>query len=178
MHILGVNNLMKQNWKRLESWLLANEPEILADLNPPATTTEIHELERMLGYGLPLGYLECLKVHAGQQGKAKWLFDGNEFFSIRNVMLSWTAWNDLAEGGDLDGLKAKPSEEIQPVWWSRSWIPFASNGGGDFLCLDMAPASSGRLGQVIKIFHDFPNRTLLAPDFDSWFTKFVVSKVG
>ena len=170
--------MMKQDWERLEAWLLANEAKTLADLNPPVTTTEIQELKRTLGYGLPSGYLECLKVHAGQQGKAKWLFDGREFLSVRNVVLSWAAWNDLAEGGDLDDMKAKPGEGIQPVWWSRSWIPFASNGGGDFLCLDMAPASAGRPGQVIEVFHDFPGRKLVAPDFDSWFTKFVDSKVG
>lgn len=169
---------MKQQWERLEAWLLAHEAKTLADLNPPATTAEIQEVERKLGYGLPSGYLECLKVHAGQQGKAKWLFDGNEFLSVQNVMLSWGAWNDLVEGGDFDGLKPKPEEEIQPVWWSRSWIPFASNGGGDFLCLDMAPASSGRPGQVIEIFHDFPSRKLVATDFSCWFTKFVDSKVS
>ncbi|RKF36730.1 SMI1/KNR4 family protein [Paraburkholderia fungorum] len=169
---------MTQDWKRLEAWLLVNEAKTLAELNPPATTTEIEEMKRKLGYGLPSGYLECLKVHAGQQGKAKWLFDGKEFLSVRNVVLSWEAWNDLVEGGDFDDMKAKPNEGIQPVWWSRSWIPFATNGGGDFLCLDMAPASAGRLGQVIEVFHDFPDRKLVAPDFDSWFTKFVDSKLG
>jgi cell wall assembly regulator SMI1 len=169
---------MKRDWERLEAWLLANEEKTLADLNPPVTTTEIQELERTLGYGLPSGYLECLNVHAGQQGKAKWLFDGWEFLSVRNVVLSWAAWNDLAEGGDLDDMKAKPGEGVQPVWWSRSWIPFASNGGGDFLCLDMVPASAGRPGQVIEVFHDFPNRKRLATDLGSWFRKFVDSKVG
>lgn len=168
---------MKQDWEHLEAWLQAHEAKTLADLNPPATTAEIKDLERKLGYRVPSDYLQCLQLHAGQQGKAKWLFDGMEFLSIPNVVLSWEAWNDLAKDGDLDGLKSKPSEGIQPIWWSRSWIPFASNGGGDFLCLDMAPDTSGQLGQVIKIFHDFPNRELVSPNLNSWFKNFIDSKI-
>ena len=124
--------LMKQNWERLEAWLRLNEAKTLADLNSPATTTEIQDLERKLGCALPSGYVECLKIHAGQQGKAKWLFDGNEFLSLQNVMLSWAAWNDLLEDGDLEGSTAQSDKGIRAVWWSRGWIPFASNGGGIF----------------------------------------------
>lgn len=169
---------MKKDWKRLEAWLQANEEKILVDLNPPATTIELQGMERKLGYDLPLDYLECLKVHAGQKGKATWLFNENEFLSIPNVLMSWTAWNDLAEAGYLDGLKAKPDEGIQSVWWSKSWIPFASNGGGDFLCLDMAPSSTGGRGQVIEIFHDVAIRSLVAPSFKNWFTNFIDIKLG
>lgn len=169
---------MKQDWERLEAWLQANEATTLADLNPPATTAEIQEMERRLACALPSDYRECLKIHAGQLGKAKWLFDGNEFLSVQNVMLSWAAWNDLLEDGDLEGLVPRPDKGIQAVWWSRGWIPFASNGGGDFLCLDMTPAAGGRAGQVIEIFHDFPDRKLVAPNFNSWFTNFVGSELG
>jgi cell wall assembly regulator SMI1 len=169
---------MKHDWERLEAWLLVNEAKTLTDLNPPVTTAEIQKLKGKLGCGLPPGYLECLEVHAGQQGKAQWLFDGREFLSVGNVLLSWDAWNDLADGGDLAGLTAKPGKGIQPVWWSKSWIPFASNGGGDFLCLDMAPAAAGRSGQVIEIFHDFPDRKVLSPDFDRWFKEFVDARAG
>lgn len=169
---------MKQDWERLEAWLRLNEAKTLADLNSPATTTAIQDLERRLGCALPSGYIECLKIHAGQQGKAKWLFDGNEFLSLQNVILSWATWNDLLEDGDLEGSTAQSDKGIQAVWWSKGWIPFASNGGGDFLCLDMTPASGGRSGQVIEIFHDFPARKLVAPDFNSWFSNFVGSKLG
>lgn len=169
---------MIRDWERLEAWLRLNEAKTLADLNPPATTIEIQDLERRLGCALPSDYIECLKIHAGQQGKAKWLFDGNEFLSPKNVLLSWAAWNDLLADGDLEGFTAKSDMEIQAVWWSRGWIPFASNGGGDFLCLDMAPTSGGHPGQVIEIFHDFPTRKLIAPDFKNWFSKFIGSKLA
>lgn len=169
---------MKKDWERLESWLRTNDSETLAGLNPPATDGEIRDMERKLGYGLPAGYVECLKIHGGQKPMAKWLFGGDEFLSIQNVVINWEVWRDLLEGGDLVDGKPKPDAGVQSAWWSKSWIPFTANGRGDHLCLDMAPASSGRVGQVIKVFHDSPARKLVAQDFASWFAKFVDSKIG
>jgi cell wall assembly regulator SMI1 len=44
-------------------------------------------------------------------------------------------------------------------------IPVASNGGGDSLCIDLAPVGGGTIGQVIVIRHDCPGRTRLASSF-------------
>lgn len=169
---------MKQQWVRLEAYLKANKPALLADLNPPATDAEIYELEQQLGMTLPADFVKFLKTHNGQKGKAEWLFDGNEFLSIRNILMSWSAWVDLMEGGDFDDRVSKPDSGIQTGWWLKGWIPFASNGGGDYLCLDLNPSESGDVGQVIKVFHDFPKRTLVASGFFRWLDDFVEGKLA
>lgn len=168
---------MKQQWERLEAWLKANNPSLLADLNPPATDADIRELEKKLGVKLPVDFVECLKVHDGQRGRGDWLFDGNEFLSTRNILMSWSAWTDLLEDGDFDGKVSRPAAGIQPGWWVKGWIPFATNGGGDYLCLDLSPSSSGSAGQVIKVFHDFPDRVLEGEGFSAWFDRFVGSRL-
>ncbi|WP_349606906.1 SMI1/KNR4 family protein [Cupriavidus sp. DF5525] len=168
---------MKKQWEQLEIWLKANNSALFADLNPPATDADIQDLEQKLGVSLPAAYIDCLKVHMGQKGKAEWLFDGNEFLSIRHVLMSWSTWNDLLDEGDLDGRIARSDAEVQAAWWMKGWIPFASNGGGDYLCLDMSPSPQGRAGQVIEVFHDFPERRLLSLDFGDWFDNFVSRKL-
>lgn len=43
---------------------------------------------------------------------------------------------------------------IQDLWWHEFWIPFAEDGGGNFLCIDMAPGPNGNLGQIIQVERD------------------------
>lgn len=164
---------MKQQWERLEAWLKANNPVLLADLNPPATNTEIRELEQKLGVTLPADFVEFLKVHDGQRGGSDWLFSGSEFLSSRRIIDEWAIWKDLLDGGDFDGAEAEPGAGIQPVWWSPKWIPFTYNGAGDHLCLDLDPASGGRAGQVITLWHDDGARKKKADSFAQWFAEFV-----
>ena len=168
---------MKRDWERLEAWLAAHNPAQLADLNPPATAAQLRELERALGTALPADFIACLKIHNGQRGKAEWLFDGNAFLSIDNLLMDWSVWNDLLDGGDFDGRIPKPDAEVRPAWWQKAWFPFTSNGGAH-LCLDLDPAAPGQHGQVIKVFHDFPARSRKAPSFERWFGDFVDGKVS
>lgn len=164
---------MKQQWERLEAWLKANNPALLADLNPPATDAEIRELEQKLGVTLPADFVECLKVHNGQKGGADWLFSGLEFLSSRRILDEWAIWKDLLDGGDFDGAEAEPGAGIKPVWWSPKWIPFTYNGAGDHLCLDLDPSSQGRSGQVITLWHDDGARKKKADSLAQWFAEFV-----
>ena len=41
-------------------------------------------------------------------------------------------------------------------------MPFASDGGGDSLCIDLAPADGGMIGQIILMNHDDASRPKIA----------------
>ena len=164
---------MKMQWERLEAWLKTNNSALLADLNPPASDADLQALEQQLAVKLPEDFVECLKVHNGQSGRADWLFSGSEFLSSQRILDEWAIWKDLLDGGDFDGAEAEPGAGIQPVWWSPKWIPFTYNGAGDHLCLDLDPASGGRAGQVIALWHDDGARKKTADSFAQWFAEFV-----
>lgn len=164
---------MKQQWERLEAWLKANNAALLADLNPPASDVDIQTLEQKLGMKLPADFVECLKVHDGQRGAADGLFSSSELLSSQRILAEWLIWKDLLDGGDLDSNEVQPGAGIKPVWWSPKWIPFTYNGAGDHLCLDLDPASGGRIGQVITVWHDDGARKKKADSFAKWFTEFV-----
>ena len=74
----------------------------------------------------------------------------------------------LLETGDFQGLKQKSAPGIRKEWWNIHWIPFASNGGGDYFCVDMSPGENGTKGQVISTNHESGNHKLLAPSFREW----------
>jgi cell wall assembly regulator SMI1 len=165
--------VMKQQWERLEVWLKAHNPALLADLNPPASDTNIRTLEQKLGVKLPADFVECLKVHDGQRGAADWLFSGAEFLSSQRILDEWAIWKELLDGGDFEGAEVEPGAGIKPVWWCPKWIPFTYNGAGDHLCLDLDPISGGRPGQVITLWHDDGARKKKADSFAQWFAEFV-----
>ena len=169
---------MKQLWQQLENQLSAHNPELLADLNPPATDAQIRELEQAIGLQLPADFGACLKIHDGQRGRATWLFDGYEFLSSEKILMEWVVWIDLLDDGEFDGRAASVDAGIKTEWWSKGWVPFSSNGMGDHFCLDLEPAAQGRRGQVIQVFHDMPGRSLKSPDFAYWFDSFVMNKIG
>jgi len=52
--------------------------------------------------------------------------------------------------------------------WNRNWIPFASNGGGDFYCIDLAPTETGVKGQIITMKHETGQHKRLAASLRDW----------
>lgn len=160
---------MKDAWDRFEAVLTQMQPGLLEKLRHPVSEAEIKDAESRLGFSLPHDYANLLRIHNGQLQSAHFLFGRHEFLSLARAMSEWSIWNDLLEEGDFDDRSPKSEVGIQPVWWSQGWLPFAGNGGGDFLCLDMAPSVEGQSGQVIEIFHDAPERTLVARNFRDWF---------
>jgi len=52
---------------------------------------------------------------------------------------------------------------VKPIYTSADWIPFATDGGGNSLAVDLAPEPGGSAGQVIVIGSDEDARRVIAP---------------
>lgn len=163
---------MHDSWKKLESWLAENWPEGLTALNPPASAEQISKLERQLEVKLPEDFVSCLKVHNGQSGYSP-ILDGMEFLSSEEIYNQWFVWKDLLNSGDFKDISSEPEAGIKSDWWNPKWIPFTHNGGGDHLCLDLDPATSGSVGQIITMWHDMEARELKAKSFGQYFDAYV-----
>jgi internalin A len=59
---------------------------------------------------------------------------------------------------------------IAPVMWTDAWVPFASDGGGSYTCMDLAPdlAAGGRAGQVISYWNSEAEKKILSASFADW----------
>ena len=61
-----------------------------------------------------------------------------------------------------------PDKGIKNDWWNDSWIPITYDGSGNHYCLDLDPTEEGIYGQIIRMWHDDAERTLVANSFKEW----------
>lgn len=164
---------MQKEFDRFKEWLSANYKEGLEDLNPPASNEEIQELSDTLALVLPNDLIEILKIHNGQKGEAAWLFDSQEFLSTHGIINAWNNWNNFSQEATFSAKPAISDSGIKNVLWNKKWIPFSSNGSGDHYCIDLNSTSFGRSAQIITLWHDYPERELVALSLKDWFSDYI-----
>lgn len=174
LQIVSPSLTVSESWSRLDPWLADHPEEIPSGLNAGAGDEDIRSLEAALGIELPEDFIESLKIHNGQPGIAGDFFDGDSLLSGRDILNAWKVWHKLVASGDFKDCSAEPDDGIKDDWYNLKWIPFTSNGAGDHLCLDFDPAEGGTVGQVIRVWHDDDQRTLVARSFREWLHRFVV----
>ncbi len=154
-------------WDRIERFLAEHLPTLADDLRAGATANDLHALAEPTGRALPDGALVLWRRHNGQQHPTPGLFFGLQFLSTAEAADEWGRWASLlrddpalAEGIEV---AAHPEGAVRPVYASEAWVPFASDGAGNHLALDLDPRPAGTVGQVISFGADEPTRYVLAP---------------
>lgn len=95
---------MEATWKRIETWLEANAPQMVASLNPPATDAEIEATEKFLEVALPEDMRVIYRLRNGQQSVGHGLFSGWLFLSLQQMREEWDVWKELLDWGDFDSV--------------------------------------------------------------------------
>jgi len=166
---------IKAVWKRIESWLEQNAPEVAVGLGDGATEEQIAVAERKLGVALPEEVHASYSIHDGQQtdrslgGVVGGVFvPGGDFLSLARIVDEWTVWKDLLDSSTFDGIQSDPQPGIKPDWWNPRWIPITYDGSGNHHCVDLDPAPGGTVGQIITMWHDGGEREVMAASFGEW----------
>jgi cell wall assembly regulator SMI1 len=161
-----------ESWNRIERWLNAHAKPFAKSLSKGTDVDQFQKLEDSIGIALPDVFKQSLSIHDGQKEDYGFIPDhgiGSFYFlRAKDILRDWKDWNAVLKAGDFDGKKAKSEKGIASDWWNSGWIPFASNGGGDNLCIDLVPSKDGMVGQVILVRHDDALRRRLATSFDDW----------
>jgi cell wall assembly regulator SMI1 len=168
----GVN--MQDIWQRIESWLGANAPKILAGLLPGAIDEAIRSTEEQLAVCFPRDVRASYAIHDGQRGTAPSFMGEWDLLSLEAVVKQWNLLKELLDAGTFTSADAVV-ETVGPVrgnWWNAKWIPVTHNGAGDFYCLDMDPAPGGKQGQIITYWHVNTPREKIADSFQELMKKF------
>jgi cell wall assembly regulator SMI1 len=127
------------SYERLERWLAAHRPAILANLLPPAHDRELRLLETTIGASLPPSLLNLYGWRNGQldPGRAG-AFYGLAFLNISDAIAQWETWNEVileTPEDDMRSLDESQSSVIPGVvkvqYANRLWIPFAHDWGGN-----------------------------------------------
>ncbi len=141
---------------------------------------EIEKLEAARGYKLPEGVRAFWQRHDGATSGAGrdtipdddafFLETGFQLFGLAEIAKAWASEIESYSrlGPEYDPPDWTPSG-VKKEWWARGWMPFAYDGGGDYLLLDLDPAPGGQVGQVLHYWHDLDDMALLNRDFASWF---------
>lgn len=174
------NDLMKKSWQKIEGWININHPTMIETLNLGATNQELFHLETILGNRLPEDFKAFLSIHNGQTWTHLKLFNGDRLLAIEDIINDWTSWNTVLPDIDTDcksmfgeAAKSSPQKGIKDDWWNPSWVPITSDGSGDSFCIDLDPTSEGTIGQIIRMYHDDPERTLVSSSFSEWIYNYI-----
>jgi len=159
---------LSSSWKRIVEWLQLNSPSTLEYFQTPASIEQIDTAASQLGLKLPDELIAFYQIINGAESSGifpshdDWDYMGFSPISLEQVVQDWNMLKESLEMGDFVGLKAESSEGIANDWWNIGWIPFASNGGGDYYCIDIVPTNNGTVGQIISHSHESGIRKNLA----------------
>jgi cell wall assembly regulator SMI1 len=170
---------VSESWGRIETWLQAHAPAVRKSFRPGARKGAVEKLEAELGAKLPADFAELVRLHDGQKDDAEaGLFPVSDkglgplpsfrLLSLTEARREWKMMKELHDQGEFDGRKSKPTRGVRADWWNVGWVPIADDGGGDYVCLDLAPGKGGTVGQVIVFFHDMDDRQSLAKSYAAW----------
>jgi cell wall assembly regulator SMI1 len=165
---------VEHNWNRIETWLASNLPEVIADLNPPASEAAIAQAETTLGLTLPGAFKTIYRIHDGQREAALGVFFGHQFMSLDQLLMRYADWKAIvvhdpvaALGADLP-MTSTPDGAIQLRHADAAWIPFTEAGASENFGLDFHPAQTGTAGQVILFGRDVRDKVVIAKDLPSF----------
>jgi cell wall assembly regulator SMI1 len=159
-------------WGRIDAWLARQAPDILADLNPPASPEALSDTEARIGRELPEDVRATFQIHDGQRGSAPWSFPEWKLLPIRFVAQELDVLRELRADGVFDHAVARAEGPVHATWWSQAWIPLLANGYGDYLCVDVDPPEGGRIGQLLQYWGRHETREVVAPSLRAWLTIF------
>jgi cell wall assembly regulator SMI1 len=164
---------MRELWKRFRACIRAQAPELLSVLRRGVSKVAIARAEKKMGVKFPEDFAAFYAVHNGQPRESSGLINLMTISSLARVVSNWSCLTGLLREGVFDGIRSDPDGPSKPEWWNARWIPFVENWSGDHICLDLDPPRKGRVGQVIRFWHDVPERQYEARSFREWLEGYV-----
>jgi cell wall assembly regulator SMI1 len=163
---------MKETWTKIENWLKENANHIYNSLNDGADEEDFENLEELINKKLPEEFKAFYSIYNGQDSTSEGIIDTEELLSTERIMDEWQVWKDLYDKGVFDESTVEADVEVKEKWWHPAWIPLTYDGSGNHYCLDLSPDEKGKKGQIIRIWHDSPEREFIAPSFAEWMEGF------
>ena len=141
------------------------------ELPAGASEAAIADAERALGSTLPDEVRAWYLAHDGG-GDDEYVLEGREFLSLAGIVGQWKIWKQLLDDGVFeDNDHSEPGPGVQQKWWIPEWVPVTYDGAGNHHVIDLAPGAGGVVGQVMSVWHDDGERTVVAASFLDWLTQ-------
>jgi cell wall assembly regulator SMI1 len=151
--------------QQLDRGLSRDRPTYYGHLQPGATAADLAAFETRFDLQLPADFKTLYTWRNGQPNARSESLHDNWMFAAIDDIADTKAMLDEMIDVDFD----------DPQWWRRGWVPFLSNGGGDWLCLDLTAESGGQPGQLLIFWHDDGDRSLEYASLGAWLQNLVES---
>jgi len=142
--------------ENLSEQLKNSRPDFYKQLLAPLAPEEIQKLEQTFDTQLPQNLKALYSWKNGQQGFEA--FVNNSMLLSLEEALRISKMLTAMIGKDFD----------RENWWNKAWIPLFHNGGGDYICYDTEGVFTGQKGQILKHYHDYEARNILAPNLEAF----------
>lgn len=133
-------------------------------LNPAVEESELNLFESMMNCKFPEDFR---KLYMNSNGEGEQIFGvmaGLGWMDIESIVSNWKSLLESA----YDIISSKP-DEIKDGNYREGWIPFAEDGGGSFLAIDLDPGEKGVYGQIITIDHNSDFSYVIAESLGHFF---------
>jgi cell wall assembly regulator SMI1 len=161
---------MEEIWINITRLINQLAPQLVEELNSGASDNNIERLEEALGL-FPEQLVQSLRIHDGQLYgiyplMTPWrLCMHEEIIKNTQRLREQFPYEDFEEGQEARG-------PVKSDVWNQSWVPFASDDMGNYLCIDLDPPDEGHQEQVILWASDPPYVEVIAPSYRVWLEQF------
>ncbi|MEL6479682.1 MAG: SMI1/KNR4 family protein [Pseudomonadota bacterium] len=173
--------MIEENWVRYVARCDSHIPGFRDALRPGAGAAELAAAEAVIGRALPEELKTLLRLNDGAAEHLLVVFPGSWVLNpAAEVAASWKIWADLHDEDymrDPEAVTGQSDRIKQDEHFRLAWIPFAANGMGDSLCIDLDPGPAGQVGQIISQYHDEDTRDVLG-DSLAEFLAYLVTHFG
>jgi cell wall assembly regulator SMI1 len=151
--------------ERMDAWLATNRADYRALLQPGVDDAALDGFEAKFSLTLPAAFRALYTWRNGQPNSCFDSLQDNRMFS---------AIEDIADTKEmLDDMIGSDFED--PATWRRGWVPFLSNGGGSYLCVDVDAEGGGQPGQLVAFWKADEDRPVEHASVDAWLADLVAS---
>lgn len=143
--------------------------------NAPLASGEVYnEFQAATGLAFP----EELKVMLNASNGVSKFLNNTEFLSGDKVLQEWKNWKAIYQSSNymnlIDEYQYKNrSEKTVPMYVNPFRIPFITDGGGNFIGIDMLPNWAGKIGQIIAFGVDEMAIRCVASDMNDFLQQFL-----
>ncbi|WP_158996615.1 SMI1/KNR4 family protein [Pigmentibacter ruber] len=153
-------------------------PNLDSFLNKGASEEDLNSLEVFIGQKLPESFREFYKIYNGENEKYFGFMFGYGLLSIQEII------GELEFNKSFINHRSEYEQNIfsyefaviKEKYFFEGWLPFAQDGGGNFLAIDFQPAEKGKLGQIINFGRDEDVMYVIQTNFES-ILKLLVEKL-
>lgn len=155
-------------------------------MRPGASPADVAAAQKALGQALPADLAGLYQLCDGQVDwmdlpdaedageESGWMggLFGDEwcFDPLSELLSNWRGWKDVYDSHtpeqraqDFDDMvEVRDGDPVQSVYTTPDWIPFANEGSGEHLAVDLSPLPGGTVGQIITFGADGDERHVVA----------------